>query len=118
MFDSGFLRGYCSVGGLMDHIARIEQQLDSFPDTLTLYRQQLKHWFSQAADTVSRATDMPSLMDMERVIKLGNTSTVVSSGDDDFFSTVAQCPQGEKFFKSRASSSRCMTFRWGTFRLM
>jgi RHS repeat-associated protein len=78
----------------MDHIARIEQQLDSFPDTLTLYRQQLKHWFSQAADTVSRATDMPSLMDMERVIKLGNTSTVVSSGDDDFFSTVAQCPQG------------------------
>ena len=69
----------------MDHIARIEQELDSFPDTLTLYRQQLKRWFSQAADKVSRATDMPSLMGMERVIKLGNTSTVVSSADDDFF---------------------------------
>ncbi|WP_338585444.1 RHS repeat-associated core domain-containing protein [Pseudomonas sp. MAG733B] len=78
----------------MDHITRIEHELDSFPDTLTLYRQQLKRWFSQAADKVSRATDMPSLMDMERVIKLGNTRTVVSSADDDFISTVAQCPQG------------------------
>ena len=78
----------------MDHITRIEHELDSFPDTLTLYRQQLKRWFSQAADKVSRATDMPSLMDMERVIKLGNTRTVVSSADDDFISTVAQCPEG------------------------
>ncbi|KII38202.1 type IV secretion protein Rhs, partial [Pseudomonas fluorescens] len=78
----------------MDHIARIEQELDSFPDTLTLYRQQLKRWFSQAADKVSRATDMPSLMGMERVITLGTTRTVVSSGDDDFISTVAQCAQG------------------------
>ncbi|WP_448089709.1 RHS repeat-associated core domain-containing protein [Pseudomonas azerbaijanoccidentalis] len=78
----------------MEHIARIEHELDSFPDTLTLYRQQLKRWFSHAADKVSHATDMPSLMGMERVIKLGNTSTVVSTGDDDFMSTVAQCPQG------------------------
>jgi RHS repeat-associated protein len=78
----------------MDHFTRIEHELDSFPDTLTLYRQQLKRWFSQAADKLSRATDMPSLMDVERVIKLGNTRTVVSSGDDDFISTVAQCPQG------------------------
>jgi RHS repeat-associated protein len=36
--------------------------------------------------------DLPSLMDMERLIKLGNTTTAVSSGDDDFFSGVAQCP--------------------------
>ncbi|SDP46230.1 RHS repeat-associated core domain-containing protein [Pseudomonas reinekei] len=78
----------------MDYIARIELELDSFPDTLTLYRQQLERWFSQTADKVSHATDMPSLMGMERVIKLGNTSTVVSSADDDFFSTVAQCQQG------------------------
>ncbi|WP_419710023.1 RHS repeat-associated core domain-containing protein [Pseudomonas sp. NFX224] len=78
----------------MDHIARIEHELDHFPDTLTLYRQQLKRWFSQAADKVSRATDMPSLMDMERVVNLGNTRTVVSSADDDFISTVAQCPEG------------------------
>ncbi|MDD0998321.1 DUF6531 domain-containing protein, partial [Pseudomonas sp. TNT2022 ID1044] len=78
----------------MDHIARIEHELDSFPDTLTLYRQQLARWFAETADKVSHATDMPSLMGMERVIKLGNTSTVVSSADDDFFSSVAQCPQG------------------------
>ncbi|TBN38523.1 DUF6531 domain-containing protein, partial [Pseudomonas sp. BGI-2] len=76
----------------MDQIARIEQELDDFPDTLTLYREQLKSWYSQAADKVSRATDLPSLMDMDRKIKLGNTSTTVSSGDDDFLSSVAQCP--------------------------
>jgi hypothetical protein len=54
----------------MDQIARIEQELDHFPHTL----------------------DLPSLMGMDRRIKLGDTSKVVSTGDDDFFSTVAQCP--------------------------
>uniref|UniRef100_UPI0021154699 DUF6531 domain-containing protein n=1 Tax=Pseudomonas sp. G(2018) TaxID=2502242 RepID=UPI0021154699 len=78
----------------MDHIARIEQELEHFPNTLALYRQQLSRWFSQVADRASHATDMPSLMGMERVIKLGNSSAVVSSTDDNFFSTVAQCPQG------------------------
>jgi RHS repeat-associated protein len=78
----------------MEHIARIEQELDRFPDTLTLYRKQLKRWFNQAADMASRAADLPSLMDMERKIKLGDTSKSVSSSDDDFFSSVAQCPDG------------------------
>jgi YD repeat-containing protein len=78
----------------MVHIARIEQELEHFPDTLTLYRQQLAHWFSRSADRLSHVADMPSLFGMERVIKFGNTTTVVSSGDDDFISTVAQCPQG------------------------
>ncbi|MCU1749823.1 RHS repeat protein [Pseudomonas sp. 6D_7.1_Bac1] len=76
----------------MDQIVRIEQELDSFKDTLSLYREQLNHWFSRAADKVSRATDMPSLLDMDRVIKLGNTSTTVGRSDNDFFSSVAQCP--------------------------
>jgi len=76
----------------MEHSARIEQALDDFPNTLTLYRQQLDHWFSRAADKVSHATDMPSLMDMDRRIKLGDSTTVVGRRDDDFFSTVAQCP--------------------------
>ncbi|EJN23630.1 Rhs family protein, partial [Pseudomonas sp. GM79] len=76
----------------MEHVTRIEQELDSFPDTLTLYREQLKKWFSQAADNVSHMADLPSLMGMERKIKLGNTSKSVSSRDDDFFSSVAQCP--------------------------
>ncbi|WP_150782792.1 hypothetical protein, partial [Pseudomonas fluorescens] len=78
----------------MTHIARIEQELDSFPETLTLYREQLQRWFSQAADQASRAADLPSLMGMERLIKLGSTTTVVSSGDDEFLSSVAQCPDG------------------------
>ncbi|WP_221178764.1 DUF6531 domain-containing protein, partial [Pseudomonas frederiksbergensis] len=80
----------------MDQIVRIEQELDSFPDTLTLYREQLKHWFSRVADKASHAADLPSLMGMERIIRFGNASTVVSSGDDDFFSTVVQCPKGGK----------------------
>ncbi|HJR32725.1 MAG TPA: RHS repeat-associated core domain-containing protein [Pseudomonas sp.] len=76
----------------MDQIVRIEQELDGFKDTLVLYRQQLGNFLSRNADRVSRVTDMPSLMDMERVIKLGNTTTAVSSGDDDFISGLAQCP--------------------------
>jgi hypothetical protein len=78
----------------MTHIDRIEQELDSFPDTLSLYREQLKHWFSRAADQASRAADLPSLMGMERIIRFGNASTTVSSGDDEFFSTVVQCSKG------------------------
>ncbi|PKH23924.1 type IV secretion protein Rhs [Pseudomonas sp. 43NM1] len=76
----------------MDQITYIEQELDSFPNTLTLYREQLKHWFIRLADAGSRANDLPSLMNMERVIKLGHTTTLVSSTDDDFLSSVAQCP--------------------------
>ncbi|WP_348529746.1 RHS repeat protein [Pseudomonas wuhanensis] len=76
----------------MDQIVRIEQELDGFKDTLVLYRQQLGSFLSRNADRVSRATDMPSLMDMERVIKLGTTTTAVSSRDDDFFSGLARCP--------------------------
>ena len=77
----------------MDQIVRIEQELDGFKDTLGVYRQQLGSFLSRNADKVSRATDMPSLIGMERLIKLGTTTTAVSSGDDDFFSTLAQCPK-------------------------
>ena len=76
----------------MDQIVRIEQELDGFKDTLSVYRQQLKGFLSRNADKVSRAMDLPSLMDMDRQIKLGNTTTSVSRSDDDFFSSVAQCP--------------------------
>ena len=78
----------------MDAINRIEQALDSFPGTLSLYRQQLEHWASRTADSVSHAADLPSLMGMERVIRFGERSTTVSSTDDQFFSDVVQCPQG------------------------
>ncbi|MGZ7458195.1 RHS repeat-associated core domain-containing protein [Pseudomonas sp. Ma2-10] len=76
----------------MDQIVRIEQELDGFKDTLVLYRQQLGEFLSRNADKVSRAMDMPSLLGMERLIKLGDTTTAVSSRDDDFFSGLARCP--------------------------
>lgn len=82
----------------MDQITHIEQALDGFKDTLTLYRKQLDHWLNRAADSASRATDLPSLMGMERLIKLGTTTTSVSSSDDDFISSVARCP-GNRFLE-------------------
>jgi len=78
----------------MDPISRIEQELDSFPDTLSIYREQLARWYSQAADRASHLVDLPSLMGMERLIRFGDSSTAVSTGDDDFLSTVVRCPQG------------------------
>ncbi|MEX5667885.1 RHS repeat-associated core domain-containing protein [Pseudomonas neuropathica] len=78
----------------MEAVTRIEQALDSFPATLSLYREQLKHWVSRAADEVSHAADLPSLMGMERIIRFGSDSTVVSSTDNEFFSGVVQCPKG------------------------
>ncbi|MDB5994541.1 MAG: type secretion protein Rhs, partial [Pseudomonas sp.] len=77
----------------MDQSVRIEQELDGFKDTLGLYRKQLGHLLVRNADRVSQAFDKPSLIGMERIIKVGDTSKSVSSGDDDFFSTVAQCPK-------------------------
>jgi hypothetical protein len=78
----------------MEHVTRIEQELDSFSHTLSLYREQLNHWLSQTADQASHVSDLPSLMGMERIIRFGSSSTAVSSGDDDFISTVVQCPKG------------------------
>ncbi|QKS85172.1 RHS repeat-associated core domain-containing protein [Pseudomonas bijieensis] len=78
----------------MDQVSRIEQELDSFNDTLSVYREQLARWYSRAADRASHAADLPSLMGMERVIRFGDSTTAVSTGDDDFLSTVVQCPHG------------------------
>ncbi|WHS58934.1 RHS repeat-associated core domain-containing protein [Pseudomonas sp. G2-4] len=78
----------------MDQVRRIEQELDSLKDTLSVYREQLDRWYSRAADEVSHAADLPSLMGMERLIRFGDSSTAVSTGDDDFLSTVVQCPRG------------------------
>lgn len=78
----------------MDQVSRIEQELDSFKGTLSLYREQLERWYSRAADRASHAADLPSLMGMERLIRFGDSTTAVSTGDDDFLSTVVQCPKG------------------------
>ncbi|MHC8322723.1 RHS repeat-associated core domain-containing protein [Pseudomonas sp. GB2N2] len=77
----------------MDQIVRVEQELDGFKDTLVLYREQLRGFLSRTADKVSQATDIPSLVGMERQVKLGDTTTAVGIGDDDFISSVAQCPK-------------------------
>ena len=49
----------------MDQVHRIEQELDSFKDTLSLYREQLERWYGRVADRASQAADLPSLMGME-----------------------------------------------------
>ncbi|WP_240321708.1 DUF6531 domain-containing protein, partial [Pseudomonas fluorescens] len=77
----------------MDAVTRIEQELDSFPRTLDLYREQLKHWLSRSADRVSHAADLPSLMGMERIIRFGEHSTAVAIDDNRFSSAVVQCPE-------------------------
>uniref|UniRef100_UPI00216B4C68 DUF6531 domain-containing protein n=3 Tax=Pseudomonas TaxID=286 RepID=UPI00216B4C68 len=77
----------------MEAITRIEQALDSFPHTLDLYREQLRHWFSRSADSVSHAADLPSLMGMERIIRFGEHSTAVAIDDNRFSSAVVQCPE-------------------------
>ncbi|XHF32748.1 DUF6531 domain-containing protein [Pseudomonas chlororaphis] len=77
----------------MDAVTRIEQELDSFPRTLDLYREQLKHWLSRSADGVSHAADLPSLMGMERIIRFGEHSTAVAIDDNRFSSAIVQCPE-------------------------
>lgn len=56
----------------MDQVSRIEQELDSFKDTLSVYREQLERWYSRAADRASHMADLPSLMGMERLIRFGD----------------------------------------------
>ncbi|UII69158.1 DUF6531 domain-containing protein [Pseudomonas sp. HN11] len=75
------------------HIALIEFELDGFHQSLVIYRQQMDAWYSRALDSVSHGLDMPSLLGMDRVLRVGNSQRSVSLSDADF-STVAQCPVG------------------------
>ncbi|WP_460137712.1 RHS repeat-associated core domain-containing protein [Pseudomonas sp. S1_E04] len=75
------------------HIAAIEHELDGFHQSLVIYRQQMDAWYSRALDSVSHATDMPSLLGMDRVVRVGDTQRSVSISDADF-ATVARCPVG------------------------
>ncbi len=54
------------------HIAHIEHELDGFHQSLAVYRQQVGVWYSQALDKVSHATDLPSLLEMDRIIRVGD----------------------------------------------
>ncbi|OPA83897.1 type IV secretion protein Rhs [Pseudomonas fluorescens] len=75
------------------HIASIEHELNGFHQGLAVYRQQMGAWYSRALDSVSHAADMPSLLGMDRVMRVGDTQRSVSLSDADF-STVARCPVG------------------------
>ncbi|MGF6330044.1 RHS repeat-associated protein [Pseudomonas sp. BS3782 TE3695] len=89
----------------MDRVAYVDNQLSTFKDSLKLYQEQTKTWYAKAADKGSRATDLPSLLGMERVIKVGNTSKSVSMSDGDFASNVAQCPlKGPLLIESKFES--------------
>lgn len=89
----------------MDRVAFVDNQLNTFKDSLKLYQEQTKTWYARAADKASRAADLPSLLGMERVIKVGDTSKSVSMTDGDFSSNVAQCPlQGPLLIESKFES--------------
>ncbi|MEO6680326.1 MAG: RHS repeat-associated core domain-containing protein, partial [Pseudomonas sp.] len=89
----------------MDRVAFVDNQLSTFKDSLTLYQEQTKTWYAKVADKGSRAADLPSLLGMERVIKVGNTSKAVSMTDGDFASNVAQCPlKGPLLIESKFES--------------
>ena len=75
------------------HIAFIEHELNGFHQSLAEYRQQMGAWYARALDTVSHAADMPSLLGMDRVLRVGDSQRSFSMSDADF-STVARCPAG------------------------
>ncbi|WP_395607970.1 RHS repeat-associated core domain-containing protein [Pseudomonas sp. B22129] len=76
------------------HIALIEHELNGFHQSLTEYRQQMNAWYSRALDSVSHAADLPSLLGMERVLRVGDSQTVVSAADPDVLGTVVMCQLG------------------------
>ncbi|MBK5479556.1 RHS domain-containing protein [Pseudomonas sp. TH21] len=76
------------------HIASIEHELDGFHQSLVTYRQQMGAWYSQALDSMSHAADMPSLLGMDRVLRVGDSQTTVSMSDPNFIGSVAVCPLG------------------------
>ncbi len=76
------------------HIALIEHELDGFHQSLALYRQQMNAWYARALDSVSHAADLPSLLGMDRVLRVGDSQRSVSMSDADFKGAVAMCSRG------------------------
>ena len=65
------------------HIAFIDHELNGFHQSLMEYRQQMGAWYSQALDAVSHAADMPSLLGMERVVRVGDSQNTFSTADPE-----------------------------------
>ncbi|MGR3890659.1 RHS repeat domain-containing protein, partial [Pseudomonas sp. 1152_12] len=76
------------------HIAFIEHELNGFHHSLAEYRQQMGAWYARALDSVSHATDMPSLLGMNRVLRVGASQTTASMADPDVLGSVVMCPLG------------------------
>ena len=76
------------------HIAFIDHELNGFHQSLMEYRQQMGAWYSQALDAVSHAADMPSLLGMERVVRVGDSQNTFSTTDPDVLGSVVMCPLG------------------------
>ena len=76
------------------HIALIEHALDGFHQSLAIYRQQMNAWYARALDSVSHAADLPSLLGMDRVLRVGDSQRSVSMTDPDFIGAVAMCELG------------------------
>ncbi len=76
------------------HIAFIEHELDGFHQSLAVYRQQMNSWYGRALDSVSHAADLPSLLGMDRVLRVGPSQTSVSITDPDVLGSVVMCQLG------------------------
>ncbi|MGY2681274.1 RHS repeat-associated core domain-containing protein [Pseudomonas tolaasii] len=76
------------------HITFIEHELNGFHQSLAVYRQQFGAWYSRALDSASHAADLPSLLGIERVLRVGHSQTSVSATDPNFVGTVVMCPLG------------------------
>jgi RHS repeat-associated protein len=76
----------------MDRVAFIDDQLATFKDSLKLYRELTESNFAQWVDKGPQFFDRPALFGMNRTVKLGSASATVSTGDNEFSSTVAECP--------------------------
>ena len=76
------------------HIAHIEFELDGFHQSLAIYREQMNAWYSRASDSVSHAADLPSLLGMDRVLRVGDSQQSVSMNDPNFMGTVVMCQLG------------------------
>ena len=83
----------------------VDSQLNAFTLSLDNYRKTLKSSWNQPFEMGSKVANTPSLLGMERVIRVGDTSKSVNMEDGYFASNVAKCPlQGPLFIHSKFES--------------
>ncbi|MFJ5257528.1 RHS repeat-associated core domain-containing protein [Pseudomonas sp. NPDC088414] len=77
----------------MDRVAFVDKQLSTFPDSLKDYRELTESKYAEWLDKGPQFLDRPAFFGLSRSIKLGSANATVSVKDDEFESTVAQCPK-------------------------